>query len=337
MSLSLENRLHSSRFLRIRKAFTLIELLVVIAIIAVLIALLLPAVQQAREAARRSQCRNQLKQVGLALHNYHDTHRAFPPRNIYTANLNHSWMTMILPFVDQAPLYSKYNFSLPMFNQRFTQTSATPGVIGTRLPIFECPTDVDPSTMPYLVGTLGIAPTNYAGIATGGPNGDDKPIDRLSGIFTAFGKIQIRDCTDGLSNIIFVAEVTKSSVTGSNNCNGCKTGFVQDPEGFTRGWGFGYHFDTWNPAPGRNSRPAGCPSTTDTWCSRPSNGGYIWEPVVFGGFGLNGNWPGANSRHSGGAQVLLGDGSVRFLSESLNFTTWQNLCARARGEVIGEF
>ena len=94
-----------------RRGFTLIELLVVIAIIAVLIALLLPAVQQAREAARRTQCRNNLHQLGLALHNYHDTHRCFPPERVYGNYEMSSISTLLLPFLDEAAIYNSYNFA----------------------------------------------------------------------------------------------------------------------------------------------------------------------------------------------------------------------------------
>ncbi|MDB5338411.1 MAG: hypothetical protein JWN70_4030, partial [Planctomycetaceae bacterium] len=95
-----------------RSGFTLIELLVVIAIIAVLIALLLPAVQQAREAARRSQCKNNLKQLGLALHNYHDTYGVFPYAQTPCCSGGHTWVEMLLPFMDQAPMYNQINFNL---------------------------------------------------------------------------------------------------------------------------------------------------------------------------------------------------------------------------------
>jgi len=129
-----------------RRGFTLIELLVVIAIIAILIALLLPAVQQAREAARRSTCKNNLKQIGLALHNYHDTHRVFPPgcisRSIRsggqdvwedaasltaTGNQGTSWMLMILPYADQAPLYNQWNFSTNVMGNRAQAENDIPG------------------------------------------------------------------------------------------------------------------------------------------------------------------------------------------------------------------
>src|SRR6185436_9747421 len=113
----------------VRTGFTLIELLVVIAIIAILIALLLPAVQQAREAARRTQCRNNLKQLGLALHNYHDAKNRFPQAVIWgTWNgqswlpNHHTWLTMLLPYLDQAPLYNQVNFQAPAWPQTFTAT-----------------------------------------------------------------------------------------------------------------------------------------------------------------------------------------------------------------------
>ncbi|QDT65750.1 DUF1559 family PulG-like putative transporter [Calycomorphotria hydatis] len=322
---------------RFRRGFTLIELLVVIAIIAILIALLLPAVQQAREAARRSQCKNNLKQIGLALHNYHDNHGTFPPRNIYSLDKNHSWMTMILPFVEQAPLYSKYDFSEPMMDQRFDQATAATGIIGTRLPVFECPSDIDDGGVFYIAGTLGIAPTSYAGIVTGGGSTDDRKEDLLSGIFPEDGPTRIRDCTDGTSNTIAVGEAVKTSVTGATGCNGCMTSFRTGVNTFVRGWGFGYHYQGWNSQTGANPRPSSCPSPSSHWCSTNTQGSYLWEPVIHGLYGINGNWPGSHSHHIGGAQMLMGDGAVRFLSENMNFTTWQNLCATHDGNVVGEF
>lgn len=127
---------------RCASGFTLIELLVVIAIIAVLVALLLPAVQQAREAARRSQCKNQLKQIGLALHNYHDSYRSFPPGNVTMGNCCGSpcgtnWAISILPFMDQAPLYQQYNFD------KYNEDPENQAVRETILPVFNCPSDIN--------------------------------------------------------------------------------------------------------------------------------------------------------------------------------------------------
>ena len=135
-----------------RRAFTLIELLVVIAIIAVLIALLLPAVQQAREAARRTQCKNQLKQLGIALHNYHDTHKVFPQQTYGTQAApgsngsewgGNSVHTMLLPYIDQATVYNQYN--LNMFSYQAPNRSATPAGPGdTNIATFICPSDTNP-------------------------------------------------------------------------------------------------------------------------------------------------------------------------------------------------
>ena len=131
---------------RDRRGFTLIELLVVIAIIAILIALLLPAVQQAREAARRTQCKNNLKQLGLALHNYHDTHGTFPFGWMAGNDLNVScWGIMLLPYLDQGNLYNNWNSSVPAFNEAvalFQPATAVQGnlnVIATPLAMYKCP------------------------------------------------------------------------------------------------------------------------------------------------------------------------------------------------------
>ena len=139
--------MHPSRLGRSRSGFTLIELLVVIAIIAVLIALLLPAVQAAREAARRAQCTNNLKQIGLAMHDYHTAHNAFPPA--YTVDANgrplHSWRTLILPYLEQDPLYQRIDLSKPW------NDPANARALETDLPVFSCPESVGaPNRTTYL-------------------------------------------------------------------------------------------------------------------------------------------------------------------------------------------
>ena len=202
---------------RARRAFTLIELLVVIAIIAVLIALLLPAVQAAREAARRSQCVNNLKQMGLALHNYHDAVLVFPPGYIAAgpyidgetdASPGWSWASMILPQLDQSPLYSSINFWLPV--QAPANTTATQ----TSLNVFLCPSDQIPGRTFAVTDGFGntvatVAPSSYADctgsdaadVATGLNN------DGLgNGLFYRNSKIRIAAIIDGTSQTVMLLE-----------------------------------------------------------------------------------------------------------------------------------
>src|ERR1700761_1333999 len=135
---------HASASVRtLRRGFTLIELLVVIAIIAVLIALLLPAVQQAREAARRTQCKNNFKQWGLAMQNYHDVIGSFPIGA--TANLRHTWVGSLWPYIDQAPLYNKYNWSDHFYNPPNCVQNAMTGVIAQQVSIYYCPSSRSPA------------------------------------------------------------------------------------------------------------------------------------------------------------------------------------------------
>lgn len=203
-----------------RRGFTLIELLVVIAIIAVLIALLLPAVQQAREAARRTQCKNNLKQIGLALHNYHDTVGRFPMDAIRTfqpqgtpAARNFSWMTMILPYFDQAPLYNAINFSAPLWGQTVSSTGKE--IRSTMLTALNCPSDPGWGDTGR---TRGFAWTDYAG--SSGWDMWDRPDDQHGGVFTAFTCVKIADITDGTSNTIMVAEANSHSYKNGGQIGG---------------------------------------------------------------------------------------------------------------------
>jgi prepilin-type N-terminal cleavage/methylation domain-containing protein len=180
------------------RAFTLIELLVVIAIIAVLVALLLPAVQQAREAARRTQCRNNLKQYGLALHNYHDAHRLFPIGNV--GNRFWTFQSMLLPFLDQTALYNRCNFNFPgtCFNSNVAAGPANTAP-GISLPIYGCPSDPNTGKVYSDPFTGLIASGSYQGVmGTSSTNG--------TGLLYSNSRTAFRDVTDGTTNTIAMGE-----------------------------------------------------------------------------------------------------------------------------------
>ena len=193
-----------------RRGFTLIELLVVIAIIAILIALLLPAVQQAREAARRSQCKNNVKQIGLALHNYHDTFRAFPAAFYRgtTTSPGWGWVAMILPYIDQAPLYNK----LDTGSVKPSATAST--LVQTVLSAYRCPSDTGKATNS---NRNNWGTSNYAGVW--GSGDANESISSGNGIFSASSSVRMRDITDGTSNTIGIGERAYGRL-GSDNYNG---------------------------------------------------------------------------------------------------------------------
>lgn len=313
-----------------RSAFTLIELLVVIAIIAVLIALLLPAVQQAREAARRSQCKNNLKQYGLALHNYHDTFNMFPPAGGNWGAPQIGWQPKILPFIDQAPLYNQINFSMSYAGD---SPMSSGGVVRqAKLPYVKCPTDSSPitasdnngnETQASYCGSLGsqrtpsangacntwlVANVNYD--ANGySDHGNTTTASGLSGMFSRLGSpIKIALVTDGLSNTIMVGEILAA-------CNDHTGGL--------------WHYNQGGNAHASTAVPINdmttCPNSTkisNPACTPASNWNYSW---------------GFRSQHTGGAQFLLGDGTVRFISENINYQTYQRLGGRSDNQVVGEF
>jgi len=320
----------------VRHAFTLIELLVVIAIIAVLIALLLPAVQQAREAARRSQCKNNLKQFGLALHNYHDMAGMFPVGGTgaggssYSGKPQVSWAVRILPYLDQAPLYNQLNFATANVTSQ-TLASGRPAREHV-VTIFRCPSDTFPNLAP--IGSSQYAQTSYSGSigsqrtpsnssscnpflsfaeATPATNADyARTADSraVSGMFAQGAvSIAIRDVTDGTSNTLCIGEILTS---------------CHSPD----------YFYGWWPAVGRiTSASTLAPINEMTTCERSQR---ITDPNCTDPKSFNYSW-GFKSMHVGGAQFLLVDGSVRFLSENINHQTYQYLGGRAEGQVIGEF
>jgi prepilin-type N-terminal cleavage/methylation domain-containing protein len=303
-----------------RRGFTLIELLVVIAIIAVLIALLLPAVQQAREAARRTQCKNNVKQMGLALHNYHDTFSVFPYGEMAgigqggpaAAVMNQNGLVMLLPYIDQAALYNSFNFSLPF--GKYAGAGVTPvntivapnlNAKNTKIVAFTCPTD---SGTPYITDD-GI----YYGCGTSGNSYKSSyqySVNQThyqpswSGIGRtvrpAFGgnsNSTMRDFADGTSNSVLVCETVFE----------CSSGRVSP-------WACVQH------------------AGTGVVLTQGINNFLAGSGTTLTNYAYN-----ASSMHVGGCQALLGDGAVRFLSKNTNLTILQNLAYIADGNVLGEF
>ena len=174
-----------------RHAFTLVELLVVIAIIGILVGLLLPAVQAAREAARRMQCANNLKQMGLALHEYHDSHRTFPSGFIFPNRV--FWTGMILPYVEQGPLYQTLDFRLPFNDGNLPNGAAC----AKYLPIFRCPSSNSPERL-SVQGVSNRVPSNYLGVGSGTATRDRGEIPEIMGT-TRSGRNVVRQQSHSLS------------------------------------------------------------------------------------------------------------------------------------------
>jgi prepilin-type N-terminal cleavage/methylation domain-containing protein len=351
---------------RFRRGFTLIELLVVIAIIAVLIALLLPAVQQAREAARRSQCKNNLKQLGLALHNYHDVFNVFPSRkggsNWDGANNNsgnrerRSGLVPLLPYLDQAPLY----------NQIATGDAAVAGggpcgwcdwnVWNVVVPSLLCPSDPGSTELRKV--------TNYV-FCGGDTISSYRDGQNLRGMFSFRRTLGVRDALDGTSNTIFMSETIRAR-TGRYDALGALTN-VRKHEGVAEGF---VGIQT-NPSACLAAAPNGFYSNPavvknrgggNAWDGQPEYVGFntVMPPngpscVDMAGAGSGDSVHGvlsARSRHVGGVQCLMGDGAVRFISENIDtgnlaaaevtsgrspYGVWGGLGSRDGGETIGEF
>ncbi len=337
-----------------RRAFTLIELLVVIAIIAVLIGLLLPAVQAAREAARRAQCVNNLKQLGLAVHNYHSVNNSLPPGRIwgprpgraaddfptiFSGTQNTTWFCLMLSLFEQGPLANSFNYTLGGEGYAGAGLAVAEGffanstVSATKIGIFQCPSDrvnqfqINPS---YAGGALSgpvSSKGNYA-VSWGNTNWGahvktSLAAQHLRSAFGHDGRISIASITDGTSNTVIIGEVLQgarfdvrgmmwSSIGGGGSFMTRTT-----PNGLVDYLGLRTGGDWLNNAPG-------------LFCINEPAQQLPCTPSA----GDNDAFAGARSRHAGGVNVSFGDGSVRFVKNTISAPIWIGINTIGSGEVI---
>lgn len=314
------SRFNSSR--SHRRGFTLVELLVVIAIIGILVGLLLPAVQAAREAARRMQCSNNLKQLGLALHNYHDANKRFPFGSGGTTppsgSPGYSAVSLMLPYIEQTPLYNTIDFRRPLNDA--LNTAARLQVV----PAFLCPSD-RPNPQPQSGGAINYMGNKGSNHLWSDPN--------QSGIFPHFRSIKFSDITDGTSNTAAFSERLISD--GNNGVVDLRADVFLgsgDPGSPDQAIEMCYATDVSNLL---NQFPLfmGAP-----WI----NGQHTYVHVDVPNRRSCGFFPTkatmtASSFHTGGVNMTLCDGSVRFASQNVDLQIWRAVGTRAGGEFNGEF
>jgi prepilin-type N-terminal cleavage/methylation domain-containing protein/prepilin-type processing-associated H-X9-DG protein len=330
-----------------RRGFTLIELLVVIAIIAVLIGLLLPAVQKVREAAARTKCQNNLKQLALALHNYEGAKGSLPPafRAEGSPPYFDSWSVLaeLNPFLEQTAIYNKMDLTQQTYDTQFHITAANQFAVQQTIGLFLCPSDrMVPVTSGPAYGVPVLGPTNYAFCNGTGTNGGSPW--NADGVFVAQMRFRITDIPDGTSTTAFASEsilgdgpasaagpqpapadVVYAFLSGlplsDSACAGASLWNFQQPRGFA--WATG---------------EIRCASYNHFYPPNPPQ----WDCVTFDlragpmQFTANG-WKAARSRHSGGVNLALADGSIRFVTNGIDPNTWRALATRAGGEPVRDY
>lgn len=337
-----------SRHYKTKQGFTLVELLVVIAIIGILVALLLPAIQAAREAARRSECSNNLKQLALALHNYHDTHRTFPASsycNIANAPVGrwehcHSWVESVLPYLEQAAWFDQIDFGV------WNNQGVNPSVLNAIwIPSLMCPSDPDRGLYvnsrdgnytPYTGsgdagksmganyrGSAGPVNLNQCAIPAMNPNINCK---FLKGSRPAGGSAGPRwdDDSPGMFSGGFVAYDFTSCKDGTSN-----TVFIGETLPIWNSLDMYFsghmHVGTMNVPPNYHKVDPSCGKAKT---SRGGGGTCAYAPSWMGGY---------KSEHPGGVQVAMTDGSVRFINDGINYALWCYLGDKDDGQAIGDF
>lgn len=313
---------------RTSRGFTLIELLVVIAIIAILIALLLPAVQQAREAARRLQCKNNLKQIGLAIHGYHDTYRRLPPTSCF-APVNQLYSSLgvfvrILPHLDQQTLYSQFNFNIPVHSN----------VAGFQ----DMKTYICPSRRAV---NAGVFASSYALNRGEWFIWDPNTGNYGTGVFNTNGNLDLASITDGTSQTLGISEVRPRWKLGDGDGNpstlnvprpstpSALSGYVAQFRATHHYWASGTADETGFTTTFEPNDPDDDFISTRENAPTPASGMFA-ASITYASIT-------SRSDHEGIVHSLLLDGSVRSISENIDLRTWRALGTRSGGEVVGEF